>query len=39
MDIPEEFYWRTLEAAPANDIHWMTETEVAEFHVRTEGSN
>ncbi len=35
IGIPAEFYWRTLEAAPANDIHWMTEKEIEQFHVRT----
>lgn len=34
MGIPGEFYWRTLEAAPANDIHWMTEEEIKEYRVR-----
>lgn len=34
MEIPGEFYWRTLEAAPANDIHWMTEEEIRQFKVR-----
>ncbi len=24
MKIPTDFYWYTLEAAPADDIHWMT---------------
>ncbi len=36
MGIPTSFYWRTLEAAPANDIHWMTEKELAEFNFRTD---
>ncbi len=38
MGIPAEFYWRTLEAAPANDIHWMTEKELMEFKFRAPDS-
>ena len=37
MGIPAEFYWRTLEAAPANDIHWMTEKELVDFKFQTAG--
>ena len=33
MEIPEEFYWYTLEAAPADDIHWMTNDELAIYDV------
>ena len=29
------FYWRTLEAAPADGIHWMTEPELEQFRFRT----
>lgn len=36
MDIPAEFYWRTLEAAPANDIHWMTPEEIELYKMTTE---
>ena len=28
MDIPEEFYWFTLEAAPPQRIHWMSDEEI-----------
>jgi hypothetical protein len=28
MGIDEAFYWFTLEAAPADSIHWMTRTEI-----------
>ena len=28
IGIPEGFYWFTLEAAPAEDIHWMTDQEL-----------
>ena len=31
MGIPGEFYWRTLSAAPAEGIHWMTEEELERF--------
>ena len=31
MGIPAEFYWRTLSAAPAEGIHWMTEEEFERF--------
>ena len=39
MGIPVSFYWRTLDAAPANGIHWMTEDELGEFMFRTDGTN
>jgi Ca2+-binding EF-hand superfamily protein len=38
MGIPAEFYWRTLEAAPADGIHWMTEPELERFRFRTEAT-
>jgi hypothetical protein len=28
VGIPQAFYWCTLEAAPASDIHIMTEDEI-----------
>ena len=31
MGIPAEFYWRTLTAAPAEGIHWMTPEELERF--------
>ena len=31
VDVDPEFYWFTLEAAPADDIHWMTDEEVRRF--------
>ena len=34
VDVPEEFYWYTLEAAPAEDIHIMTEDEIKKYNVR-----
>ena len=36
MDIPEDFYWFTLEAAPAEGMHWMTEAEMARYRVHTD---
>lgn len=35
VNIPAEFYWYTLEAAPANDIHWMTEEEMELNKIKT----
>jgi hypothetical protein len=35
IDIPEEFYWYTLEVAPPNEIHWMTMDEMALYNVLT----
>lgn len=35
MGIPEAFYWFTLEAAPPDSIHWMTEAEMATYRVFT----
>lgn len=29
------FYWFTLEAAPADDMHWMTAMEVGQYGVST----
>ena len=35
MGIPQSFYWYTLEVASADDIHWMTEKELAEYEMLT----
>ena len=35
MGIPESFYWYTLEAAPADDIHWMNDEELTRFGMLT----
>jgi hypothetical protein len=32
----ENFYYYTIEAAPADDIYWMTEKELLEYHITTE---
>ena len=31
MGVPEAFYWFTLNAAPADDIHWMSPEEMKRF--------
>ena len=36
MGIPAEFYWFTLEAAPAEDIHPMTEAEIEKYGLLTQ---
>lgn len=35
MGIPAEFYWFTLQAAPAEDIYYMTEAEMAQYEMTT----
>lgn len=35
MGIPQSFYWYTLEAASAEDIHWMTESELEQYNMFT----
>ena len=35
MDIPEAFYWFTLQAAAPDSIHWMSEDEMALYGVYT----
>jgi len=36
IGIDTSFYWYTLEAASAEDIHWMTAQEIAQYGVLTE---
>ena len=36
IGIPEAFYWFTLEAAPPDDIHWMTEEEMQKYRIFTD---
>ncbi len=36
MGIPEDFYWFTLQAAPPEGIHWMTEYELQDYAIYTE---
>lgn len=36
MQIDPDFYWFTLDAAPAESIHWMTRDELAQFNMATE---
>ena len=38
MGIPEDFYWFTLEAAPAQRIHWMSDEEIVVFGLVTEAA-
>ena len=35
MGIPADFYWFTLQAAPAEDIHWMTANEIIRYQMVT----
>jgi len=35
VNIPESFYWYTLDAAPADSIHWMTMSEIQKYDVLT----
>ncbi len=36
IGINTDFYWYTLEAAPADNIHWMKEQEISQYGVLTE---
>ena len=36
LGIPEDFYWFTLEAAPADGMHWMTDAEIERFGLATD---
>ena len=38
MGIPEDFYWFTLEAAPPQRIHWMSDEEIVVFGLVTEAA-
>ena len=35
MGIPPSFYWYTLEAAPSNEVHWMTAEELKTYKFET----
>ena len=35
LAIDQDFYWFTLEAAPADRVHWMTDSEMAKYSVYT----
>ena len=35
VGVPASFYWYTLEAAPANEMHWMTEKEMITYGIET----
>jgi len=36
MNIDTDFYWYTLDAAPADDIHWMSEQDIAKYNIVTQ---
>ncbi len=36
MGIPEEFYWFTLDAAPSQRIHWMSDEEIVLYGLEKE---
>ncbi|NAS32516.1 hypothetical protein GTQ40_16155 [Flavobacteriaceae bacterium R38] len=36
VNIPTDFYWYTLQAAPANGMHNMTKDEIEKYKIRTE---
>ena len=36
IDIPVDFYWFTLEAAPPSEVHWMKEDELRKYEVYTD---
>ena len=38
MEIPEDFYWFTLEAAPPQRIHWMSDEEIVLYGLVTEAA-
>jgi hypothetical protein len=38
MGIPEDFYWFTLEAAPPQRIHWMSDEEIVVYGLVTEAA-
>lgn len=35
MGIPKGFYWFTLDIAPSEDMHWMTQQELRRFNIIT----
>lgn len=36
ISIPEKFYWYTIEAAPADGMHYMSEADIQSFGLATE---
>ena len=38
MEIPEDFYWFTLEAAQPQRIHWMSDEEILLYGLVTEAA-
>lgn len=39
IGIDNDFYWYTLNAAPAEGIHWMTQDEMAKYNIATRAMN
>ncbi|MFG0319801.1 MAG: EF-hand domain-containing protein [Planctomycetota bacterium JB042] len=37
LGVPEAYYWFTLEAAPAEEMHWATREELVRYGIVTEG--
>ena len=35
MGIPTEFYWYTLQAAPGDEMHWMSQDEQRRYRIAT----
>ncbi|MCT4636172.1 MAG: hypothetical protein N4A72_00555 [Bacteroidales bacterium] len=35
VGIPSAFYWYTLEMAPADGMHWMTDSEIVKYKIET----
>ena len=35
MSIPTDFYWFTIEAAPADGMHWMNKAEASKYRLAT----
>lgn len=38
IGVDEDFYWFTLEAAPAESMHWMTAAEANQFDMTSHGA-
>ncbi len=36
MGVPEDFYWYTLEVAPPERIHWMSDEEILVYEMATD---
>ena len=38
IGVDEDFYWFTLDAAPAEEMHWMTAAEADQFDMTSQGA-